>query len=312
MQKEIIEWAHLRGMSVAIGSIQRLEDAINEILKLRDRDELDQLIFRRLMEWLEKRTDSSCQTFKSIIALALPRPAHIISFEMNDGPFVVLLPPTYVKYDDIFKIYFTDFINYFGNKLGEAQLVKAPLKTLAVKLGLAAYGKNNITYVEKFGTYHQLMAFATEKELKPYNEHNIVGNNQLQQCADCSICTTLCPTKAIGRERFLLRAERCLTFFNEREGELPANVLLPSNLQPCFIGCMVCQEFCPVNKGLLRIEPTGVLFDRKETKDILEGKNENEAWKGIRKKLDKLGILDCEMIFGRNLRFALSTVENVK
>jgi len=311
MQKEIIEWAHSRGMLAAIGSTDFIADANDKITQLRDKGELDQLIFRCYMKWLENRRDFSYQAFKSVIVLALQRPAHIVSFEMSNGPFEVLFPPTYVKYDEIFKIYFTDFIKYFGNKLGEAQLVKAPLKTLAVKMGLAAYGKNNITYVEKFGSYHQLMAFATEKELKPYNGFN---NNdeakQLLQCTDCSICTTLCPTKAISRERFLLSAVRCLTFFNEREGELPADVRLHSNLQPCFIGCMVCQEFCPVNKGLLQIERTGISFNRKETQDILNGENDIEVRKCIRKKLEELGILDCEFILGRNLRFALSTVEN--
>jgi epoxyqueuosine reductase len=262
------------------------------------------------MKWLENRRDFSYRAFKSVIVLALPRSAHIVSFEMSNGPFEVLFPPTYVKYDDIFKIYFTDFTNYFGNKLGEAQLVKVPLKTLAVKMGLAVYGRNNITYIEKFGSYHQLTAFTTAKELKPYNGFNNDEIKQLLQCEDCSICTTLCPTKAIDKERFLLRAERCLTFFNEREGKLPADVRLPSNLQPCFVGWMVCQEFCPVNIGLLQIEPTGISFSRKETQDILNGDNDIEVRKGIRKKLEELGILDYESILGRKLRFALSAAEN--
>jgi epoxyqueuosine reductase len=271
MHKEIVEWAHSRGMLVVINSVKYLENANDKIQKMKSDGKLDPMIFKRYMGWYEKSKDSLSREFKSIIILALPRPAHTISFQMNKDTFTTLLPPTYVNYNPVFERYFSDFSQTFKNKLGNTVLLRAPLKTLAVKLGLAAYGKNNITYVENIGSYHQLMGFATEKELKPYRDSSKTLKDQLEQCDGCDICTNLCPTKAINSRRFLLHAERCLTFFNEREGKLPDDVHISSKLNFCFLGCMACQEFCPANKGLLRIEPTGVIFTTKETNDILKG-----------------------------------------
>ena len=40
-----------------------------------------------------------------------------------------------------------------------AEILKAPLKSLAVHMGLAVYGRNNITYVPGFGSGHQLCGY---------------------------------------------------------------------------------------------------------------------------------------------------------
>jgi epoxyqueuosine reductase len=305
MQKSVIDWTHSRGMLAAIDSIDHLEEVRKKVIKFKESGELHQLILKRYMDWLDNDLDSSHSRMKSIILLALPRPAHTLTFSTAKGPFVTLLPPTYVNYDNTFKIYLSDFKNCFGTSLGEVRLLQAPLKTLAVHLGLASYGKNNITYVGKFGSYHQLMAFVIEKQLKPYDEFKAGKEAQLEECSKCSICETICPTKAITSERFLLKAEKCLTFHNEKEGELPENVQLRPKTYPCFIGCMTCQEFCPANKNALKIEPTGIAFDEMETEEILKDEKNPEVWAGIKSKFEKLGMMSCEKFIGRNLRYAL-------
>lgn len=306
MHKEIIEWAHSRGLFIAINSINHLHNAKDKVLKLKKEGEVNSELFEKYMSPFEESPNVSLQAYKSILIMALPRPAHIVSFQMDDVIFTALLPPTYVNYRPVFTRYHEDFLRIFNGKLGDVALIRAPLKTLAVKLGLAAYGKNNISYVEGTGSYHQLIGFAVEKELEPYCDFPAPNKDMLEQCSACDICSKLCPTKAINNGRFLLRAEQCLTFFNEIEGQLPEITSVPSKLNPCFLGCMVCQEFCPVNKGMLRIEPTGVIFTNEETNDILNGENDTDVWKGIQNKLDKMGIMDCKAIMGRNLRFALA------
>lgn len=305
MQKKIIDWAHSRGMMVVIDSTDCIEETCKKVVRLKESGELNESIFQRYMNWLENDIAFSQSRMKSIILLALPRPAHILTFSTTEGSFTTLLPPTYVNYNNTFQIYLSDFKNHFGTILGEIRLLQAPLKTLAVHLGLASYGKNNITYVGKIGSYHQLMGFIIEKELKPYNEFNSEKSAELKECSKCNICETICPTKAITSERFLLNAEKCLTFYNEKEGELPENVKLRLKSYPCFIGCMVCQEFCPANKDALKIEPTGITFDETETKEILTDGNDAEVWSKINSKFEKLGMMHCEKFIGRNLRYAI-------
>jgi hypothetical protein len=55
-----------------------------------------------------------------------------------------------------------------------------------------------------------------------------------------------CPTAAIKPDQFLLHAEYCLTFHNEKRGEFPEWIGTPAH--HCLVGCMRCQIICPENK----------------------------------------------------------------
>jgi epoxyqueuosine reductase len=70
----------------------------------------------------------------------------------------------------------------------------------------------------------------------------------LDRCESCVVCLRLCPTGAITNDRFLLHAERCLTYHNEAAGDFP-NWIDPSS-HHCLIGCMRCQTVCPENRAV--------------------------------------------------------------
>ncbi len=126
----------------------------------------------------------------------------------------------------------------------------------------------------------------------------------LPECEGCDICRLACPTDAIGADRVLLHAERCLTFANERPDPWPA--WLPATSHHCLIGCLACQRCCPANPRL-EIASSGVTFSTDETRTLLgEGASAGgHNGNGLRRKLDELALAEEETLLGRNLRALL-------
>lgn len=121
-------------------------------------------------------------------------------------------------------------------------------KHLAAATGLGVRLRSTLIANEKFGTRMALEiigvkgVFANEitaDEL--YREFPLS-----EKCADCKICTTLCPQSCIHVSSF--EAARCTRraqetcFFADEAAAAAAGINL--------WGCDICQRFCPHNKGL--------------------------------------------------------------
>jgi epoxyqueuosine reductase len=76
-----------------------------------------------------------------------------------------------------------------------------PQKRLAVRTGLAEYGRNNICYAEDFGSLLQIAAFVTDKPCGEYTWREV---KNMDTCDSCGACVKSCPTGAILPNRFLL------------------------------------------------------------------------------------------------------------
>jgi epoxyqueuosine reductase len=178
--------------------------------------------------------------------------------------------------------------------------VSAPLKSLAARLGLVRYGRNNLTYCPGFGSYLQLFGYVTDAPLPIPQGWQPSEPALLPTCESCTACRDACPTGAIGEDRVLLRAERCLTSVNENPGPWPA--WLPRRALR-LVGCLSCQTVCPENAGLTVTE-SGVTFSPEETEAILADQADRvgSVREAIRAKLDRLGPLNEEAVLGRNLR----------
>jgi epoxyqueuosine reductase len=234
-----------------------------------------------------------------VLVVALPRPAHAVTILHDGRRLRGLIPPTYVRYkptfDDVRRALAADVL--VGANL---QLVNAPLKALAARLGLVRYGRNNITYAPRLGSYMQLYGFATDAGLPVAPDWRPAEPRLLDQCEDCDICQSTCPTGAIAGDRVLLHGERCLTSANESTPPLPD--WIPASAHHCIVGCLLCQRPCPANPAL-RIEDTGIVLEEAETAALVAGvADEHPLGPAIHAKLDGLDLSFDLALVGRNLR----------
>ncbi len=129
----------------------------------------------------------------------------------------------------------------------------------------------------------------------------------LDQCQKCEACVKKCPTGAISGDRFLLYAEKCLTFHNEREAPFPE--WIDPSWHNCLIGCMYCQNVCPANKPSVRRIAHVATFSDEETELILKNAPKEELNKTILGKLEATSLLDDYQLVSRNLNALLNAAK---
>jgi epoxyqueuosine reductase len=289
-------------MASRVVSIDALDLARARLERLAAGGSLEQGFVRGSLEGFRYLQGRSVLNPRSLVLLALPRPAHLVTFQLGERDIDLVLPPTYVRYTPTFDLVRDWFRADFGLDPGQADLVNAPLKSLAAAAGLILYGRNNLGYVPGLGSYVQLIGLATSIALEPDGELMAIEGRSLEACGSCRACVTACLAGAIDGTRFLLHAERCFTLFSESNDPIPETMSRPS--RDCLIGCLKCQEVCPANKGLLRREHTGVVFDRRETESMISGLEGCEAsfLAGLRAKFATLRTTEDVSLFARNLR----------
>ncbi|MEW5982988.1 MAG: 4Fe-4S double cluster binding domain-containing protein [Acidobacteriota bacterium] len=198
---------------------------------------------------------------RTVAVVAVSRPAWVVRFDTTKGGVDAVLPPTYVEYRRLFEELRLDLIEALGGRIAVSTLA-VPLKSLAAAAGLVSYGRNNLAYVQPFGSYAQLAAYLIDAPAED-SPRAIGFERMLDRCATCQACVKACPTGAISGDRFLLRADRCYTVISESSGPLPTDPRPPS--PDCLIGCLACQVICPENRGLLERWPTSFAFTAEET-----------------------------------------------
>lgn len=289
-----------------IVSTERLPDLRQGFEKLLeekslDKDFYDEIVSRYGLEWHFDLPDSFLQA-KSIIITAAPQPKVSLEFEYSGEKHYAIIPPTYIHdTDQEISDIIAPYLKKHGYKIEGARL---PTKLLAVRSGFAKYGRNNITYIDGWGSYYRLRAFFSDI---PCTNDHWQEPDSLELCSKCTACIKKCPTQAISADRFLLNAGKCLTFFNEASYDFPA--WLDPTWHNCLIGCMICQDVCPANKEHTAWIMPGGEFSEEETQMILQGISGDKLPSKTKGKLEKVAMLDDYELLQRNLKVLL-TKEN--
>jgi len=286
------------GYKARMVSIDHLPMLEKQIAEQHSQELLENGFFQERLAWFRFQIPDSLPKAQSIIVVAVPRPQTRAVFTWNGIKRPLILPPTYTAYNIV-----TEQVqNSLGKMLSQKGYAVAgtalPLKLLAVRSGLGQYGRNNICYVSGMGSFLQLVAAYSDM---PCEEDGWQEPSMLQACEKCDLCRRACPTGAIPSDRFLLRAERCITYHNEKKGDIPFPSWMDPSWHNCIEGCMRCQRACPLDKQFLDWVEDEEEFSEEETALLLGGASRERLPKETVRKLTHLDILNDLGILPRNL-----------
>lgn len=296
--ENLYEQLSQKGLEGRVVPIQRLHDLQQEIESEYARGNLSEEFYRERLQFYQFKPPEYLPPFSSIIVVAMPRPQTPVSFRLDEKSITLTLPPTYAMYDEITRqigdIVFTS-LKSEGFHIWPTRL---PLKLLATCSGLAEYGRNNISYIPGMGSFFQLAAFYSDL---PCPEAAWLEPRMMERCKTCQACAIKCPTGAIAGDRFLLHADRCLVFHNERSAQHRFPDWINPEVHNCLMGCMLCQKYCPEDKPFLGWYEENVVFSAEETSLLLKGSSRDELPFETLQKLEKLELIDSLELFPRNL-----------
>lgn len=123
-----------------------------------------------------------------------------------------------------------------------------PERYIAYIANVGFIGKNNMLITSKYGSYVFLGEIITNLNLvEPKDEQHWQTQfrkiSDYQQCGNCSLCISKCPTKAINKN--IRNCNVCLSYITQKKH-------IEDNWFPLLggrlFGCDSCQNCCPYNK----------------------------------------------------------------
>ncbi len=287
-----------RGYQARVVSASHLPLMQKDIHGLHTNGLLDSEFYQRRLSWFNFQVPADLPEAQSLIVVAVPRPQTRAVFMWRGRPHPLIVPPTYTAYDEItakIQSLLARMLRIKGFKLIGTAL---PLKLLASRSGLTQYGRNNVSYVSGMGSFLQLVAAYSDM---PCEEDSWQEKTMMQSCEGCDLCRRACPTGAISSDRFLLHAERCISYHNEKPGDVPFPEWMNVHWHNCVVGCMRCQRACPQNKQFIQWVGEEEEFTEEETASLLQATGLGKLPAGTIKKLEHLSLTDYLGCLPRNL-----------
>ena len=254
------QYLEQRGYAGRVVSASRARDLKDSIAAGNRNGLINEELYKEYLSGFVFGPPDSLPEARSLIVMAARQSPVRFTFIRGGQRVAVMVPPTYLHAKETDRKMGDTLSGLLAPSGYRVVPAVVPKKLLAVRSGLAAYGRNNITYVEGMGSFHRLAAFFSDMpcDSDEWHEPTMLG-----RCDSCRACSTLCPTGAIGADRFQLHAERCIVFHNEK----PASVPFPEWIDPawhnCLVGCLLCQRACPEDRDNMKLVEEGAEFSGK-------------------------------------------------
>lgn len=299
MLKELLSLVEKQGHKAQIVSAQLVSTLRRDIDKWRRKKAICEELDERYLSEFDFSTPKKPFKAQSIIIVASPQPITRVSFVVDGKSIPMLIPPTYChSSDEKVEKLLLKILEPEGFHIKKAIL---PLKSLAVRSGFAEYGKNNIAYIQGMGSFFRLNAFYSDLPIREDPGHK---HKTMERCHHCSACLNACPAEAISSERFLLHAERCITFHNESRRDFPS--WLDPAWHHCLLGCLRCQVICPENKKVRDWIENKTKFSEAETTLLLDRLPAEKLPDKTVKKIEELFMIEYLEILSRNMRAVMN------
>jgi epoxyqueuosine reductase len=300
MMEDIFLQMEERGYAIRAIPVERLDDLRVNIESGHRNGLFAEELYK---EYLSSFVFIPPENMRSVIVTAVKQPQVSLTFTWKGVTSAVIVPPTYLHGAETDRKALSSLIEALEPGGYRALPAILPRKLLAVHSGLAAYGRNNITYVAGMGSFHRLAAFYSDIPPEDGSWHEL---KVMERCDDCGSCLSACPAGAISPERFLLRADRCIVFHNEHPSEIPFPAWIDPSWHNCLVGCMLCQEACPENGPYLKNIVDGPVFTEDDTSLLLAGTPSGGLPGSTVKKLADSDLLGSMEVIPRNLRALLA------
>jgi epoxyqueuosine reductase len=307
METHLAEKLDERGYHGRVVSLRHLSELRDEIQTRCVDGSLDQTFYDECLSEFDFNPPEEMPDARSLIIAAVRQAQIRFTFTWNDAQVELMVPPTYLHWQRTNRQVgdtLAEILRPAGYRVAEASV---PKKLLAVRSGLAVYGRNNISYIDGMGSFHRLAAFYSDL---PCDTDNWQEPRMMERCQACTVCLNHCPTGAITDQRFLLQAERCIVFHNEHPTDVPFPRWLDSSWHNCLVGCMLCQTTCPENRDFLESVEDGAAFSSEETTLLLEGRPPDQLPPRTVEKLKQSDLIDLLDVLPRNLRVLLDKLKN--
>ena len=293
-------FAHLseHGYQARMMSIDHLTSLQKGIDEIRDQALFNNEFYQERLNFFNFQIPESLPEARSLIVAAVPRPQTRAIFTWKNRRAPLIIPPTYTSYDGMIRQFKNLVARFLKGKKYKSEKAALPLKLLAVRSGLCQYGRNNICYVPGMGSFFQLVAVCSDM---PCEEDSWQEVKMMESCRKCELCRKACPTGAIPSDRFLLRAELCITYHNEKKGDVAFPNWIDASWHNCLVGCMRCQRTCPENTKFIQWFGGEEEFSERETALLLKDGPVNKLRATTLTKLKNLDLVDYLDSLPRNL-----------
>ncbi|MFA6237612.1 MAG: tRNA epoxyqueuosine(34) reductase QueG [Bacteriovorax sp.] len=123
-------------------------------------------------------------------------------------------------------------------------------RDLAQRSGIGWFGKNSMLINREQGSFFIIGSLLLNQELPI--ETKVV---ETDHCGQCTLCIDACPTQAIDPATRTIKAKDCISTFTIEQFKLDTVPSEKMTLKDGFIfGCDICQDVCPWNKRIDRME----------------------------------------------------------